>query len=73
MGKKGKHKAINEYYDLWRRKLIVSTTYKIGRVGKMKRKMIFIYVWVVMTCAILRSGDIETNPGPFGGSSDDEE
>ena len=48
----------------------VSWAYRVKFLAKAKKKGQCTYVWAVMSCCILRSGDIETNPGPSCDSSD---
>ena len=48
----------------------VSWIYRVKFLAKTKKKRGCTYVWAVMSCCILRSGDIETNPGPSCDSSD---
>ena len=54
------------------RTIEVSWIYRVKFLAGAKKKGKCTYVWAVMSCCILRSGDIETNPGPFCDSSGDE-
>ena len=55
-----------EYANYLRCDLRCPVACKVKYVAKKKRRGEFSYVWVVVKCAILRIGDIETNPAPFG-------